>query len=104
MSSENIPRARVRMICRISRSRCSSPPAFSPSRPLHPSIRTSALTTKRSEPESQKAQQYFDQGLRLVYGFNHAEAIRSFTRATELGQTRPARCAGGESPTRTGPM
>jgi tetratricopeptide (TPR) repeat protein len=31
-----------------------------------------------------KAQQYFDQGLRLVYGFNHAEAIRSFKRATEL--------------------
>src|SRR5688572_7823771 len=30
------------------------------------------------------AQQYFNQGLRLVYGFNHAEAIRSFTRATEL--------------------
>jgi len=30
------------------------------------------------------AQQYFDQGLRLVFGFNHAEAIRSFTRATEL--------------------
>jgi tetratricopeptide (TPR) repeat protein len=29
------------------------------------------------------AQQYFDQGLRLVYGFNHAESIRSFTRATE---------------------
>jgi len=33
------------------------------------------------------AQQYFDQGLRLVYGFNHAEAIRSFTRATELDTT-----------------
>lgn len=31
-----------------------------------------------------RAQQYFDQGLRLVYGFNHAEAIRSFTRAAEL--------------------
>ena len=30
------------------------------------------------------AQQYFDQGLRLAYGFNHAEAIRSFTRAAEL--------------------
>ena len=30
------------------------------------------------------AQKYFDQGLRLVYGFNHAEAIRSFARATEL--------------------
>jgi tetratricopeptide (TPR) repeat protein len=30
------------------------------------------------------AQQYFDQGLRLLYGFNQAEAIRSFTRAAEL--------------------
>ena len=30
------------------------------------------------------AQQYFDQGLRLVYGFNHAEAIRSFNRAAQL--------------------
>ena len=33
------------------------------------------------------AQQYFDQGLRLVYGFNHAEAIRSFARAAELDPT-----------------
>ena len=32
-------------------------------------------------------QQYFDQGLRFVYGFNHAEAIRSFTRAAELDST-----------------
>ena len=30
------------------------------------------------------AQRYFDQGLRLVYGFNHAEAIRSFNRAAQL--------------------
>src|SRR6266513_295188 len=30
------------------------------------------------------AQQYFDQGLRLVFGFNHAEAIRAFTAATRL--------------------
>jgi tetratricopeptide (TPR) repeat protein len=29
-------------------------------------------------------QHYFDQGLRFVYGFNHAEAIRSFTRAAQL--------------------
>src|SRR6266516_3604377 len=33
------------------------------------------------------AQQYFDQGLRLVYGFNHAEAIRAFARAAELDPT-----------------
>ncbi len=32
-------------------------------------------------------QQYFDQGLRLVYGFNHAEAIRSFKQAAELDAT-----------------
>jgi tetratricopeptide (TPR) repeat protein len=32
-------------------------------------------------------QQYFDQGLRLVYGFNHAEAIRSFKQAAELDPT-----------------
>jgi len=32
------------------------------------------------------AQQYFDQGLRLVYAFNHEEAVRSFTRGTELDQ------------------
>jgi tetratricopeptide (TPR) repeat protein len=30
------------------------------------------------------AQQYFDQGLRFVYGFNHAEAVRSFKHAAEL--------------------
>jgi tetratricopeptide (TPR) repeat protein len=30
------------------------------------------------------AQRYFDQGFRLVFGFNHAEAIRSFARAIEL--------------------
>src|SRR5213595_1177961 len=30
------------------------------------------------------AQQYFDQGLRLLYGFNHGEAIRSFNHAAQL--------------------
>jgi tetratricopeptide (TPR) repeat protein len=42
---------------------------------------------KRISTRVPAAQQYFDQGLRLVYGFNHAEAIRSFTRATELDPT-----------------
>ena len=31
-----------------------------------------------------QAQQFFDQGLNLVYGFNHDEARRSFQRAAEL--------------------
>jgi len=30
------------------------------------------------------AQQYFDQGMRLVYGFNHPEAIRAFDEAARL--------------------
>src|SRR6266852_9313141 len=31
-----------------------------------------------------QAQEFFDQGLRLIYAFNHAEAARSFQRAAEL--------------------
>jgi len=34
-----------------------------------------------SDPQ---AQQFFDQGLRQIYAFNHDEAARSFQRATEL--------------------
>ena len=33
---------------------------------------------------SNEAQQYFDQGLRFVYAFNHEEAIRSFEEAARL--------------------
>jgi tetratricopeptide (TPR) repeat protein len=40
------------------------------------------------------AQQYFDQGMRLLYGFNHGEAIRSFTRAAQL-DTNCAMCYWG---------
>jgi tetratricopeptide (TPR) repeat protein len=38
-----------------------------------------AVSTK-----NRQAQQFFDQGLKLVYGFNHDEARRSFQRAAEL--------------------
>src|ERR1700682_6288444 len=31
-----------------------------------------------------QAQAFFDQGLRLIYAFNHDEAARSFQRAAEL--------------------
>jgi len=37
------------------------------------------ITTKNAE-----AQKYFNQGLALAYGFNHAEAARSFYYATKL--------------------
>ncbi len=36
---------------------------------------------KTTSPEAQK---WFDQGLQLLYGFNHDEAIRSFRKAGEL--------------------
>jgi tetratricopeptide (TPR) repeat protein len=38
-----------------------------------------SITTSSAE-----AQAYFDQGLTWMYSFNHDEAIRAFTRATEL--------------------
>jgi tetratricopeptide (TPR) repeat protein len=41
---------------------------------------------KTSSPEAQK---YFDQGLTLVYGFNHDEAIRSFQQAAALDPRAP---------------
>ena len=34
-----------------------------------------------------QAQRFFDQGLRLIYAFNHDEAARSFERAAELDPT-----------------
>ncbi|MGH7257905.1 MAG: hypothetical protein ACREIM_05960, partial [Nitrospiraceae bacterium] len=41
--------------------------------------------TTRSEP----AQKYFDQGIRLVYAFNHEEAVRSFEEAARLDPDPP---------------
>jgi tetratricopeptide (TPR) repeat protein len=51
-----------------------SVPLFSNLGTLHHPITTS----------SPRAQQYFDQGLRLVFAFNHEEAINSFREATRL--------------------
>ena len=34
--------------------------------------------------KSKQAQRYFDQGMRLVFGFNHREAIRSFRSAAQV--------------------
>lgn len=43
-----------------------------------------------------RAQQYFDQGLRLYYAFNHAEAIRAFREAQRL-DPNCAMCFWGEA-------
>ncbi|AWO01362.1 hypothetical protein DLD77_06485 [Chitinophaga alhagiae] len=41
----------------------------------------------RISTSSKEAQEYFNQGLMLAYGFNHAEAARSFYEATRLDST-----------------
>lgn len=47
------------------------PPVFDDLGTLHHAVTT----------HSPEAQQYFDQGLRLVYAFNHDEAHRAFTHS-----------------------
>jgi tetratricopeptide (TPR) repeat protein len=41
-------------------------------------------THRKITTPSPEAQKYFDQGLRLLWAFNHDESTRSFARATEL--------------------
>jgi tetratricopeptide (TPR) repeat protein len=38
---------------------------------------------------SREAQEYFDQGITLLYGFNHEEAARAFQKAAELDPASP---------------
>ncbi|HWZ99394.1 MAG TPA: hypothetical protein VN025_16670 [Candidatus Dormibacteraeota bacterium] len=38
---------------------------------------------------SKEAQEYFDQGITLLYGFNHEEAARAFQKAAELDPQSP---------------
>ena len=54
---------------------------MAPAPGLYPDIAPSDLPTEAIDPE---ARRYFDQGMALSYGFNHAGAIRSFRRAREL--------------------
>ncbi len=58
----------------VSADRTDIPPIFDNLGSLHHPITTT----------SEQAQRYFDQGLRLVYAFNHEEAVRSFEAAAHL--------------------
>ncbi len=64
--------------------------AFSQEHPAGPKAKSATLMTGYGNwhhPVSTKnaqAQAFFDQGLRLIYAFNHDEAMRSFQRAAEL--------------------
>ncbi len=57
--------------------------------PAHPESKPATLMTGYGDlhhpvsTSNAQAQQFFDQGLRQIYAFNHDEAARSFQRATE---------------------
>ncbi len=56
----------------------SAPPPTAPTVPIYPGF---GGYHRHVSTESDEAQHYFDQGLQLLYGFNHDEAIRSFRQA-----------------------
>jgi len=55
--------------------------ADSPTTPAEPHFQGLGKHTRKVTTGSPAAQQYFDQGLAFLYGFNHDEAIRSFEAA-----------------------
>jgi hypothetical protein len=55
-----------------------------PRAPLYDNVGTLHHQITTSSPD---AQRYFDQGLRLSYAFNHAEAIRAFRQAAAIDPT-----------------
>lgn len=61
--------------------------------PLYDNLGTFSMKVTTASPQ---AQAYFDQGVRLMFGFNHAEAIRAFKEAQRL-DPRCAMCFWGEA-------
>ncbi len=61
--------------------RTDSAPADGPKAQLFEEMGTHRRVVTTASPE---AQAYFDQGFAWMYSFNHDEAIRSFTAATEV--------------------
>ena len=61
--------------------------------PLLPGIGATHMEITTTNP---RAQTYFDQGLRMLHGFNHAEAVRAFKEAQRLDPAC-AMCLWGEA-------
>jgi tetratricopeptide (TPR) repeat protein len=81
---------RMRFLVSVLLALCSCLPSIAQDHSAHPQSKPATLMSgvgnvhhpvSTSNPEAQK---FFDQGLRLIYAFNHDEAARSFQRATEL--------------------
>jgi tetratricopeptide (TPR) repeat protein len=69
------------IVCAISFAGCQSPPATEAGARLYPGFGTYQRRVTTASPQ---AQRWFDQGMQLLYGFNHDEAIRSFREASHL--------------------
>jgi tetratricopeptide (TPR) repeat protein len=69
------------IVCAISFAGCQSPPATEAGARLYPGFGTYHRRVTTASPQ---AQRWFDQGMQLLYGFNHDEAIRSFREASHL--------------------
>lgn len=65
----------------------SAPPATRPADRGAPLFDNLGHYHKAITTRSERAQRYFDQGLTLIYAFNHAEAARSFGEAARLDPT-----------------
>jgi tetratricopeptide (TPR) repeat protein len=63
-----------------------APPAAGPRTKLLGNLGTYHRVIKTASPE---AQQFFDEGLALLYGFNHEESFKSFERAATLDPSSP---------------
>src|SRR6202158_2860505 len=74
LAQTEVPRAEM--------SAASSAPAFAETEP--PLWAGLGSITQRITPANERAQAYFDQGLRLAYAFNHGEAQRAFRMAQKL--------------------
>jgi tetratricopeptide (TPR) repeat protein len=59
-------------------------PAPAPGRPVAPRLQNLGVHTFPVTTSSERAQLFMNQGLNLVYGFNHAEASRAFAEAARL--------------------
>src|SRR6267143_3876914 len=62
-------------------------------KPAEPPLNLSLTTVGRQrhiiQTMSREAQDFFDQGITLFYGFNHEGAARAFQRAAELDPASP---------------
>jgi tetratricopeptide (TPR) repeat protein len=67
-----------------------APPAMGtdgPDTPLAPALTGLGTLHHPVSTDNQAAQQFFDQGLRLLYAFNHPESLRAFKEAARLDPT-----------------